>query len=49
MRLIVVFTPEETLLSSNQRDVMVLDSGSEFFKYFRAPGAGGAAPAPAKK
>jgi membrane protease subunit HflC len=30
-------------------DVMVLDSGSEFFKYFRAPGAGGAAPAPSKK
>jgi membrane protease subunit HflC len=34
----------------NHGDVMVLDSGSEFFKYFRAPGAGGAAaPAPSKK
>jgi membrane protease subunit HflC len=34
-------------------DVMVLDSNSEFFKYFRAPGAGVggpvAAPAPSKK
>ncbi len=29
----------------NHGDVMVLDSGSDFFKYFRAPGAGGAAPA----
>lgn len=29
-------------------DVMVLDSNSEFFKYFRSPG-GAAAPAPAKK
>jgi membrane protease subunit HflC len=34
----------------NHGDVMVLDSGSEFFKYFRSPGAGGAAaPAPSKK
>ncbi|MDL2354957.1 MAG: protease modulator HflC [Pseudomonadota bacterium] len=32
----------------NHGDVMVLDSGSEFFKYFRAPGAAGAA-APSKK
>ncbi|SHG53825.1 protease modulator HflC [Massilia sp. CF038] len=32
----------------NHGDVMVLDSGSEFFKYFRSPG-GAAAPAPAKK
>ncbi|WLI87591.1 protease modulator HflC [Massilia sp. R2A-15] len=32
----------------NRGDVMVLDSGSEFFKYFRAPG-GAAAPAPSKK
>ena len=30
-------------------DVMVLDSGSEFFKYFRSPGAGGATAAPSKK
>ncbi len=29
-------------------DVMVLDPASEFFKYFRSPGAGGAAPAPKK-
>ncbi len=27
----------------NHGDVMVLDSGSEFFKYFRSPGAGGGA------
>ena len=34
----------------NHGDVMVLDSGSDFFKYFRSPGVGGAAPAaPAKK
>jgi membrane protease subunit HflC len=33
----------------NHGDVMVLDSGSEFFKYFRAPGAGAAAPATSKK
>ena len=32
----------------NRNDVMVLDSGSEFFKYFRAPG-GASAPAPSKK
>ncbi len=31
----------------NHGDVMVLDSGSEFFKYFRSPG--GASAAPAKK
>ncbi|WP_426196534.1 protease modulator HflC [Massilia sp. DWR3-1-1] len=30
-------------------DVMVLDSNSEFFKYFRSPGAGAAAAAPSKK
>lgn len=34
----------------NHGDVMVLDSNSEFFKYFRSPGVGGAAPAaPSKK
>jgi modulator of FtsH protease HflC len=33
----------------SQRDVMVLDPNSEFFKYFRGPGAGSAAPAPSKK
>ena len=34
----------------NHGDVMVLDSGSDFFKYFRSPGAGGATPAaPSKK
>jgi membrane protease subunit HflC len=33
----------------NHGDVMVLDSGSEFFKYFRGPGAGGATAAPSKK
>jgi membrane protease subunit HflC len=33
----------------NHGDVMVLDSGSEFFKYFRNPGAGAAGPAPSKK
>ncbi|HEY0061784.1 MAG TPA: protease modulator HflC, partial [Telluria sp.] len=32
----------------NHSDVMVLDSNSEFFKYFRSPG-GAAAPAAAKK
>ena len=30
-------------------DVMVLDPNSEFFKYFRSPGAGGGAAAPAAK
>jgi membrane protease subunit HflC len=30
-------------------DVMVLDSNSEFFKYFRSPGAGSAVPAAPKK
>jgi membrane protease subunit HflC len=30
-------------------DVMVLDSNSEFFKYFRSPGGASAAPAPAGK
>ena len=29
----------------NHGDVMVLDANSEFFKYFRSPGAGSAAPA----
>jgi membrane protease subunit HflC len=29
----------------NHGDVMVLDAGSEFFKYFRSPGAGSAGPA----
>ena len=33
----------------NHADVMVLDSGSEFFKYFRSPGAASQAPAPSKK
>jgi membrane protease subunit HflC len=33
----------------SRNDVMVLDSGSEFFKYFRSPGAAGAAAAPPKK
>ena len=34
----------------NHGDVMVLDSNSEFFKYFRSPGAGSAGPAaPAAK
>ncbi|HZV66032.1 MAG TPA: protease modulator HflC, partial [Telluria sp.] len=35
----------------NHGDVMVLDSNSEFFKYFRSPGAGSAGPAapPARK
>jgi modulator of FtsH protease HflC len=33
----------------NHSDVMVLDPNSEFFKYFRSPGTGGAAAAPAKK
>ena len=33
----------------NHGDVMVIDSNSEFFKYFRNPGVGGAGPAPAKK
>ena len=33
----------------NHGDVMVIDSNSEFFKYFRKPGVGGAGPAPAKK
>ncbi|HEU4374438.1 MAG TPA: protease modulator HflC [Telluria sp.] len=32
----------------NHGDVMVLDSGSDFFKYFRSPG-GAAAPTPSKK
>jgi membrane protease subunit HflC len=32
----------------NHGDVMVVDSNSDFFKYFKSPGAG-AAPAPAKK
>ncbi len=32
----------------NRGDVMVLDSGSEFFKYFRAPGAGASAASPKK-
>jgi membrane protease subunit HflC len=33
----------------NHGDVMVIDSSSDFFKYFKGSGAGGAAPAPAKK
>ena len=33
----------------NHGDVMVLDSSSDFFKYFKGSGAAGAAPAPAKK
>ncbi len=33
----------------SRNDVMVLDSSSEFFKYFRGPGASGSAPAPSKK
>jgi membrane protease subunit HflC len=33
----------------NHGDVMVLDSNSEFFKYFRSPGAGSAGPAAPKK
>jgi membrane protease subunit HflC len=33
----------------SHNDVMVLDSSSEFFKYFRSPGAAGAAAAPPKK
>ena len=32
----------------SRSDVMVLDSASEFFKYFRGPGAAGAAPAPSR-
>jgi membrane protease subunit HflC len=33
----------------NHGDVMVVDSSSDFFKYFKGPGAGSAAAAPAKK
>lgn len=33
----------------NHGDVMVLDSGSEFFKYFRSPGGAAAPAAPSKK
>jgi membrane protease subunit HflC len=33
----------------NHGDVMVMDASSDFFKYFKGAGAGGAAPAPAKK
>ena len=33
----------------NHGDVMVLDSSSDFFKYFKGTGGAGSAPAPAKK
>jgi membrane protease subunit HflC len=33
----------------NKADVMLVDPNSDYFKYFKSPGAGNAGPAPAKK